>query len=905
MNDKQLTTEKDQNYWLKKLLKVLLIVIIVIILFFISSFIYVYTHQDIIKDKAVEYVNKHIKVPLHVNTIKLNLFSHFPQVSVRFTEVEICEKELLSLSYLDLSINIWDIIRGKYNIKKIYLYQGNISLKVMEDGSNNFDIFVKDTTTKASPILLEFPNISLNDIHLSYHSLKDQFYIGATINKMLTKGEYKKEVFNETSSIKLVLDSLIIGSDFCIRQPININLSTNSSIDFKNSIFNANKISANINGIDLLLALNLNFNKKNPTIHSDINIKKTLLSNIITILPENFQENLNKFKLKGTLGLSAQIKGSLAKEKNPKLDALITLNNAEITNENFNFSNINLIANINSKKLFDLSVYNVEINNLKAKYGRNSNLEGKAKIYNLIAPQIDIAVNGILNVEEFKFINSESINLIIGSVQYKINGSANIPNWNVGYKSILALAHLNAKFDLQTVDFFSSSYNFNNVNATIIINDDSLILNPLNCNINHQQIQNANAIIVKWKNLLLSTQPQLIINLKANIPSMVLDSLINTSSPQKAKTTKDKSKVKPTILANADININNFLYKTWVAKNVKINSEIESRSKHVKININSDLIRHKLFTAGDLKINGRMISDKFIIDNIDFKAFSGNINGSGYVVLSDKQNEFVIDLIAKQININQLFREMENFNQTLVTNKNIKGIADIDLQARGSTTKDWKLIKPSIKATANVNIKNGELINFEPLIGLNKFIKRDFSYIKFGELKNTFYLSDQIIEIPQMYILSNVINIKVSGSHTLDNEIDYHLAVKARELLHHSATQINYIDDYGYINYDDDRGMTLYVRIHGKPGNYKYSLFDKEQRKQSREETFKIEQQSIKTNIKEEMHLFEKDTSLFIIKPGDEKAKTFKYDWIPADTINETKTKTIEKPKKKFTFDWD
>ena len=52
-----------------------------------------------------------------------------------------------------------------------------------------------------------------------------------------------------------------------------------------------------------------------------------------------------------------------------------------------------------------------------------------------------------------------------------------------------------------------------------------------------------------------------------------------------------------------------------------------------------------------------MISDKFIIDNIDFKAFSGNINGSGYVVLSDKQNEFVIDLIAKQININQLFRE--------------------------------------------------------------------------------------------------------------------------------------------------------------------------------------------------------------------------------------------------------
>ena len=50
MNDKQLTTEKDQNYWLKTI-KVLLIVIIVIILFLFHHS-YMYTHQDIIKDKA-------------------------------------------------------------------------------------------------------------------------------------------------------------------------------------------------------------------------------------------------------------------------------------------------------------------------------------------------------------------------------------------------------------------------------------------------------------------------------------------------------------------------------------------------------------------------------------------------------------------------------------------------------------------------------------------------------------------------------------------------------------------------------------------------------------------------------------------------------------------------------------
>lgn len=52
------------------------------------------------------------------------------------------------------------------------------------------------------------------------------------------------------------------------------------------------------------------------------------------------------------------------------------------------------------------------------------------------------------------------------------------------------------------------------------------------------------------------------------------------------------------------------------------------------------------------------------------------------------------------------------------------------------------------------------------------------------------------------------------------------------------------MDDYGYINYDDTKSMTLYVRVYGKPGNYKYELFDKEQRKISGQ-TVKQEQEKI------------------------------------------------------------
>ena len=78
----------------------------------------------------MEYVDNYLKVPLYVDAIDLNLFSHFPLISVRFTNVEIRNDDLLSINYMDASTNIFDIIRGKYNIRRIYLNDGKINLKI-------------------------------------------------------------------------------------------------------------------------------------------------------------------------------------------------------------------------------------------------------------------------------------------------------------------------------------------------------------------------------------------------------------------------------------------------------------------------------------------------------------------------------------------------------------------------------------------------------------------------------------------------------------------------------------------------------------------------------------------------------------------------------------------------------
>ena len=904
MNDIPLDNKIPKKSWFKKLLKIFLIVLIVVFLFFTVSFIYVYTHQQIIKNKLVEYVDNYLKVPLYVDKIDLSLFSHFPLISVRFTNVEIRSDDLLSINYMDASTNIFDIIRGKYNIRKIYLNNGKINLKIHEDGKNNFDIFVTDTTENVNAILLELPDIYLKNIHLGYLSAKDQMSIGTTIHKMHTNGKYNENVFSENSDINFTLDSLMIDTTFSLKHNIEINISTSSNIDINNSIFYAKKIVGDIGGNDFSMSLMYNFNSQKPNIDASLTLKKNNINNIIELLPEKIKKNLDTYSLKGTISLTTQIKGYLYEGHFPKLNAKLYCNDIELKNEKINLSKVNFSANITTENFSDLSKYNIDINDLQINYENNSHLNGKVKLQNLISPTINLDIVGMVDLHEMTFLNNDNVQINSGQIQIELKGQTSLPNWYGGFKSILVMSDINSKLNIQSANFYIAPYNFKEMNTVTLINNDSIKIQTLNCKINGQYIQNADATIIKWKNLFLSDRPFLQVNLNANIPKLVLDSLIKKQANTQTK--PSSAKLQPIILANANIKINNLIYMTMGAKNLTLNTQIESNgtNQFIKVEMASELIKYKLFSADNLKLNGRMISNKFIIDKIDFKAFGGNINGSGYLVPNEQKNDFAIDLIANQININRLFTEMENFNQKILTDKNINGIANLDLQTRGSLTKDWQIIKPSMKATAVINIKNGELINFEPLMGLKKYINRDFSHIKFGELNNTLYLSDQIVEIPEMTILSNVINIKVRGKHNLNNEIDYHLAVKARELLHQGNNQKDNVDDYGYINYDDTKGMTLYVRVYGKPGNYKYELFDKEQRKISRQETVKQEQENIKTNIKAEMNNFSQDTSLLIVRPEDNKPKEYQIEWTTTDTQKVDK-KTYTKPKKKLNIEWD
>ena len=173
------------------------------------------------------------------------------------------------------------------------------------------------------------------------------------------------------------------------------------------------------------------------------------------------------------------------------------------------------------------------------------------------------------------------------------------------------------------------------------------------------------------------------------------------------------------------------------------------------------------------------------------------------------------------INISELFKQFNNFEQTEITDKNISGTLAGNILAKVILDKNFEPILPKLYAKASVTIEDGALINYEPLKELSSFVNiEDLENVRFKTLKNTIEIFDQTIFIPKMKIENNAMNIEVEGTHTFDNYMKYSIGLSVVELL---ATKANWIARKAEkrIEKNATGGLTAYLLMEGTPDDLK------------------------------------------------------------------------------------
>lgn len=836
-------------------------------------------YGDSITAFVIKKVNENLNTEVSVKKAEFSIFKRFPNAAVVFSDVVIKpnkdfktsnqKQNLLKCKNIYIEINIIKLLFKDYSINRIVAEDGEINLMVNEDGQQNFDVFKKsETPDQGKSTSVKLSGILFHKFKYQYHDLKQAVNLIGYAKEISLKGLINGDVYNFNIAFDVLSHHLLLKN---VEYLQNRKLESALVLKKQGDIIYIETSKLNIEGIDLDFKMAYNTNENSEI---DLLAKATdvNLAGFQRLIPDEYQKYVSSFESKGKTSLLLTVKGKTYGNFLPHVEMNFSVRNGTIrqtkTNIKLTDVNCNGIYSNGSRNSSASSIF--RISNFSS-HLQQGEIKGNFNYSNFTSPEINIDVKTLIDLGHIKkFLSIDTIENLEGKLSAAINLHAgfknsgsfkreNIRSFNIAGNANLKDAQLKLK---------NSNYLYNEINSQIILGHDfqfeSLTL----------KIDNNDFFI---KGTLFDAVPYLLkqnntLNLRAELRSQNLD-LSKYFEKEPAKPSSDKydaSMLFPEdLLAELNVSVSNFTLKRFHAKNTV-----------ARVN----------YKPGMYTLNSAV-----------FETMKGRVSGNGAVLLDQNKTLMVKgQTTIKKIDIKQLFYVFENFGQNILRDNHLKGILTGDILFSCEWDDKMNLDKNKVLVESNLEIVNGELLNFEPLLGLSSFISlSELKDIKFSTLRNQIFIRHQQIIIPNMDISSSAFNISGSGIHNFDNHYTYHINVLLSEVLARKAKQNKKENsEFGVVE-DDGLGKTkIPLMIVGFNNDYKIS-YDTKGLKEIIKESVQGQKRELKSIFKEEFGFYKNDSTVTKAKPNSK----FKVEWDeqPATTSPEKKApeKTDKKKKKK------
>jgi hypothetical protein len=231
------------------------------------------------------------------------------------------------------------------------------------------------------------------------------------------------------------------------------------------------------------------------------------------------------------------------------------------------------------------------------------------------------------------------------------------------------------------------------------------------------------------------------------------------------------------------------------------------------------------FSAANITGVAQMRNKVLSVADIAMLTCQGKVTGQANIN-AQATNYSLLQAKAKldRVNVKMLFTQFGNFGQNDLKDENLEGWVTSDVIFAGTMKNNLDIDLNSIKTHAEIRIEDGRLVNYSPMQSLSTFLKvEDLTDIRFETMQNQIDIASQVIYIPAMEIKSSALNLQLLGTHTFDNELDYHFTIALADLV---ASKFK-IRNKGYDNQaefgpveDDGRGRTnVFVSLTGTVEN--------------------------------------------------------------------------------------
>lgn len=809
-----------------------------------------YIFRDDIINYAVGEINKKLKAKVEVSSIDITFWKTFPNVSLDFHGVFIRDAlpnasradTLLYSDMVRLKFNPIDIWNEEYKVKELEIGKGTLQLKVNKKGKVNYDIVKSSKDAKSSGFELTLKSIRASDLRFSYtNAIQEQTY-ATDFQHLHLKGKFTDKKYSVKTEASMQIRRLQNG-----QIPIVINQPATTSVDVfvdreKNTISLPNGI-LHLAGLPMKIKVFVT----DKAVDASLVARDLALTDVANKLSVQETEHINRFKGKGTASIRLKVHSGLQADSYPEIFCAFKIKDGKLV-----------------EPTKHLAVSNLQLE------GDYSTLKGKGKeevnLRKIFLHTTGRPFRGRLYIRQFSApkymgVAQGNVNLAVLHALFplpgidQVNGDVDV---ETDYFELITLRDEKGEPYVELQDGAGTavmkgvglklqhdSRRFEQINGKIVMNRHEAALENMNVTLGRSDLKlNGHFDQIDY---FLQDRANLEITVVAQSRRIDLADFNNTETAEGSGDALRDWLLPDKIRGDARLDVDNIIL-----------GEHNFRDIH-----------------GNMTVGCRAL----IIEQLFGRNAEASVNGTLAVVeTAPEYFDVTTSLHSNDLKFKPLFKEWNNFEQSVITSDNISGRAEVQLDLRAPFDMRNGILKEKIVSQIHMKVYNGNLKNvqtFKELVASLKTpktrlvlkkreieaLESKLNNIDFETLENTIFIANSTITIPEMLISSSALDITTEGTHTFDNQIDYRFSFRLRELkLQRDESEFGIVED-------DGTGIRLYVRMYGSLDNPTI-VWDgqskKEQAKENREEA-KKEAMSI---LKSEFGLFKKDTTIQIYQPA-------------------------------------
>jgi uncharacterized protein involved in outer membrane biogenesis len=782
---------------------------------------------------VVQELKKSLKTDLEIEKAELSLIWDFPRASVTLKNIKLRDtgsdtsKYLLKAGGVSLKCGMFGLLAGSYTFNTIEIKDAELFIKHDKRGKGNYDIFIgsEDTiqTEEPSKLDLKIEDAVFNNVSLQYVDEQAEQDLKIKILSSFFSGQFTNEEYDMTSYANIVSEYIKVGEDSYLKEK-ELGYNAVIHIDNKTNTYSFSDVELTVEANKFATNGKVALVEEGIRMAIDFKSDKARLNSLLKLLPKSFEKSLGGFESNAKLQAAAKIEGIYSEKELPKMDIQFGLKNGRLTHPLMN-SAIKMVS-------FDLHFANeggtsdhalFELKNFQGRLGGQP-FEAQLISKGLTNPEIDFSANGVLPLKAiYKLLGDDFNNgqgyvqldelYLKGKFQEMINPRY-INRVNLGgvvkfkdaglVKNGVPLIFKSGTLELKDNIFSIKELAFKSENSDALVNG------------NFQ-----NVLPVLFSDSLNSKQAEL--GFKATLQSEQIDA--DELMAAFSTAAKDEEEIKKAVTAEEQK-----IRKDSIGQEKNEQREFITQFLNGSFKAAIGKFKYRKIRAENFRGELAFENNTLKIRGLEMDAMKGKLELNAKVIF-DKEPQMLAFVDFKKIDIHQLFEQMEDFGQETLQSKHLRGELNSVVKINAFWDKAGNFLDNELVVIADVQLRNGEIINFDMLESFSKYVKvKDLRHIQFTDLRNQFKIENKIFHMPAMFIQSNALNLTISGTHSFDQYIDYKFKINAGQVIANKFKRHN--PDMEPLPAKKKGIFNIYAQMYGDLyGDYKFRMGKKHVKK--------------------------------------------------------------------------